>query len=47
MHPSPSTHKGIAGFMDPSPSTRKGVPGFTLAGRYAHSPNLARRAHTP
>ena len=19
MHPSPSTHKGIAGFMDPSP----------------------------
>ena len=23
------------------------IPGFTLATRYAHSPNLARRAHTP
>lgn len=33
--------------MHPSPSTRKGDDGFTLAGRYAHSPNLAWRAHTP
>ena len=23
------------------------IPGFTLATRYAHSPNLAWRAHTP
>ena len=41
MHPSPSSRKGVTGFMHPSPSTRKGVAGFTLAGRYAHSPNLA------